>query len=215
MTKEQAIKMIKAKRECIELDTNGNAELCDRNCGECKLNYEQGNMGEQKEALDMAINALEQQPIAEERYQDLVEYFGDKDVAKCILEDREEFKKWLDRIKWYIRKADELARKLEQQPSEDCVSRAELKKWLDMNFSFGGALRKLEMFDQIDKELPPVTPTHGTCIDCKWWDSENNNTGYCNACKHGHWSSTWDIGIYRKTKADFYCADFEKRGSEK
>ena len=48
---------------------------------------------------------------------------------------------------------------LEQEPSEDCVSRAELKKWLDMNFSFGGALRKLEMFDRIDKELPPVTPT--------------------------------------------------------
>ena len=39
---------------------------------------------------------------------------------------------------------------------DDCVSRAELKKWLDLNFSFGGALRKLEMFDRIDKELPPV-----------------------------------------------------------
>ena len=48
---------------------------------------------------------------------------------------------------------------LEQQPCDDCVSRAELKKWHDMNFSFGGALRKLEMFDRIDKELPPVTPT--------------------------------------------------------
>lgn len=47
---------------------------------------------------------------------------------------------------------------LEQQPCDDCVSRAELKKWLDINFSFGGALRKLEMFDRIDKELPPVTP---------------------------------------------------------
>ena len=47
---------------------------------------------------------------------------------------------------------------LEQAPCEDLVSRAELKKWLDMNFSFGGASRKLELFDRLDKELPPVTP---------------------------------------------------------
>ena len=39
-------------------------------------------------AIDMAINALEQQSIAEERYQDLIEYFGDENVAKCVLEDR-------------------------------------------------------------------------------------------------------------------------------
>lgn len=48
---------------------------------------------------------------------------------------------------------------LNREPCEDCVSKAELKKWLDLNFSFGGALRKLEMFDRIDKELPSVTPT--------------------------------------------------------
>lgn len=60
LSKEQTISMLKAKKECIELDTSGNAELCDRNCGECKLNYEQGNMGEQIIALDMAIKALEQ-----------------------------------------------------------------------------------------------------------------------------------------------------------
>lgn len=48
---------------------------------------------------------------------------------------------------------------LERESCEDCVSRAELKKWLDMNFSFGGALRKLELFDRLDKELPSVTPT--------------------------------------------------------
>ena len=47
----------------------------------------------------------------------------------------------------------------------DCVSRAELKKWLDMNFSFGGALRKLELFDRLDKELPSVTPTQEPILD--------------------------------------------------
>ena len=45
----------------------------------------------------------------------------------------------------------------QKEPCEDCVSRADLKKWLDMNFSFGGATKKLELFDRLDKELPPVT----------------------------------------------------------
>lgn len=53
-------------------------------------------------------------------------------------------------------------RKSEEKPCEDAISRTELKKWLDMNFSFGGAARKLELFDRLDKELPPVTPTQKT-----------------------------------------------------
>lgn len=56
-------------------------------------------------------------------------------------------------------------RTLEQEPCEDCVSREELKKWLDMNFSFGGALRKLELFDRLDKELPSVIPKGVTVTD--------------------------------------------------
>lgn len=54
---------------------------------------------------------------------------------------------------------------LEQEPCKDAVSREELKKWLDMNFSFGGALRKLELFDRLDKELPSVTPKGVTVTD--------------------------------------------------
>lgn len=61
--------------------------------------------------------------------------------------------------------------------------------------------------------LPYATPTLGRCKNCRWWDSENNIVGHCHACKHGYMSDSWDIGIYRKTKADFYCADFEiKKG---
>lgn len=48
---------------------------------------------------------------------------------------------------------------LEQQSSDDCVSIAELEKWLDLNFSFGGACRKLELFNRLEKELPRVAPT--------------------------------------------------------
>ena len=63
MTNEQAKKMIRAKLECLKRETSGTDFDCNNsNCDECSLCYEQGNMGEQKEALDMAIKALEQQP---------------------------------------------------------------------------------------------------------------------------------------------------------
>lgn len=58
----------------------------------------------------------------------------------------------------YLKKELE-ALTLDQGPSSDAIDREELKKWLDMNFSFGGALRKIELFDRLDKELPSVAPT--------------------------------------------------------
>lgn len=61
MKNEQAKKMLKAKLECLKNETSGINHDCNmRLCDGCSLNYEQGNMGEQKEALDMAIKALEQ-----------------------------------------------------------------------------------------------------------------------------------------------------------
>ena len=64
MTNEEAKKMLKAKLECLKRETSGTDIDCNyRNCDECDLCYAQGNMGEQKEALDMAIKALEQEPI--------------------------------------------------------------------------------------------------------------------------------------------------------
>ena len=63
MTNEQATNMLKAKLECLKRETSGTNFDCIRcNCDECSLCYEQGNMGEQKEALVMAIKALEQEP---------------------------------------------------------------------------------------------------------------------------------------------------------
>ena len=63
MTNEQAKKMLKAKLECLKRETSGTDFDCNNsNCDECSLSYEQGNMGEQKEALVVSIKALEQQP---------------------------------------------------------------------------------------------------------------------------------------------------------
>lgn len=77
MTREEAIKMLTAKAECMKRDISGFDEDCNSHrCGECNLCYEQGNMGEQVEYLQMAIKALEEPqwiPVAER----LPEEFGD------------------------------------------------------------------------------------------------------------------------------------------
>lgn len=49
-----------------------------------------------------------EEAIAQERYEDLCEYFGE---SKDILKNRDDFKEWLDRVKWHIRKAEELYEK--------------------------------------------------------------------------------------------------------
>ena len=62
MTNEQAKKILIAKLECLKRETSGTDFDCNNsNCDECPLCYEQGNMGDQKKALDLAIKALEQQ----------------------------------------------------------------------------------------------------------------------------------------------------------
>lgn len=181
--------------------------------------------GHQTNHYEMAINALEQQPsdgeITITMKKGTLKYSGHGYVAY----NKDWFRKHFATEVAIITGYDGY---IEQQPSEDCVSRAELKKWLDVNFSFGGALRKIEMFDRIDKELPPVTPTkcianiqfskedlkkiceerieiameHGTCKDCKYNVKDKRTTTMC------------DIGhrFYMREPSTFYCADFEKRG---
>lgn len=63
MTKDEAIKMAKARLECLERSTSGLWENCNNDCENCNLNYDQGNMGEQKEWLKFAIKAMEQGPV--------------------------------------------------------------------------------------------------------------------------------------------------------
>lgn len=62
------------------------------------------------------------------------------------------------------------------------------------------------------RELKAAQPEIIHCKDCKWWDkSEDSPFGYCMAAKHGYMSPHWEIGIYRRYKGDFYCADAERR----
>lgn len=89
MTREEAIRCLS-----VHSSTNGSGLCTD------KQHYE---------AKQMAIKALEQElceDMAKERYEDLCEYFG---KAKDILKNREDFKAWLGRVRWHIRKAEELS----------------------------------------------------------------------------------------------------------
>lgn len=63
MTKDEAIKMAKAKLECLERSTSGLFMNCNNDCENCRLNYDQGNVGEQKELLKMMITILNQGPV--------------------------------------------------------------------------------------------------------------------------------------------------------
>lgn len=61
MTENEAKEMLKAKLTCMKLELMACTEKgCDRNCFDCAYNYAQGTMGEQKEALKMAIKVLEE-----------------------------------------------------------------------------------------------------------------------------------------------------------
>lgn len=183
------------------------------------------------------LNALiSKNELAQERFKDLEEYFGS---SKSILEDREEFKKWLERGKQNTKKVDELESKLEQQPSEEAIKYLECND-IDVQ-KFTEAMKKqrlqvikpnicddcvsrqavveyikacgAELGDDIENEfvrediqaLPPVTPIHGTCKDCFYYNIDEDGHGY-HCEKYGYTR----FPVY----ADFYCKDFEKRGNE-
>lgn len=97
MTREEAIKMIKAKLECMTRDVSGIDEDCNmRWCDECCLNYDQGNMGEQIEWLKMSIQALEDLESEEyERGKNSQELVLDKIRAE-IKDNRDEWIKGQD-----------------------------------------------------------------------------------------------------------------------
>lgn len=62
MTRDEAIKMMKAKLECMDHEVRGRWGYGNKKCDECMLMYEQGTLGEQMEWMEMAINALEHDP---------------------------------------------------------------------------------------------------------------------------------------------------------
>jgi len=78
-----------------------------------------------------------------------------------LLEENEDFQNYINKANHTNSQLIQLIEKhkMNRDTCDDCVSIAELEKWLDLNFSFGGACRKLELFERLEKELPRVTPT--------------------------------------------------------
>lgn len=194
MTNEKSKKMLKAKLECLKRETSGTDIDCNyRNCDECNLCYEQGNMGEQKEALEIAIKALEQQPILDTRQRE----------RQLEMEYQHGYDKG-----W-----EEGRKALEQQPCEDCISRqAVLDKKELVELEDGQSFYCINPEDV--ETLPPATPQ--PCEDCvsrealkeKKVYSEERHENVVPVAeidwlpsvkpqpKTGHWS--------RKTKVDAY-----------
>ena len=91
---------------------------------------------------------------------------------------------------------------------DDLISRMSLRESILASLILGGE----KTLDQIIDEEHSVDAVKVVrCKDCRWWDkSEDSPFGYCMAMKHGYMSANWEIGIYRKYKGDFYCADGER-----
>lgn len=59
MTIEKCITLFIAKVQCMKRKTSGTNRFCNSNCcDDCYLQYEQGNIGEQKEALAFALTII-------------------------------------------------------------------------------------------------------------------------------------------------------------
>lgn len=90
MTRQEAIKILKAKLACMERDMRGTDEDCnERNCLNCDLNYKQGTMGEQMEVLRIAIDALQSAqpgPLTEAKVVICKLYLDDLDKYKTCNE---------------------------------------------------------------------------------------------------------------------------------
>ena len=93
MTEIEAKTMLEAYIECDRRKNDVAYEKqCHDDCDNCKLCYEQGTVGEQREAVNMAIKALEKQipkkPIMKLYFEDIEEEYLCCQTCGDILSDR-------------------------------------------------------------------------------------------------------------------------------
>ena len=210
MTREEAIKMIKAKLECMTRDVSGrDCDCIDRRCDECSLNYEQGNMGEQKEWLRMSIEALEQQPSENEKIIRISKGTLKARTGRYVIYD----------VEWLKTHFNTTEAKLYGQPNEDCISRKAVLDALHRYFANGFDGDKwwnsTHVLDAINK-VPSITPQQKTgywiehkhggiehieCSKCKCWFLRKDliRNSYCPNCgSRNHWK--WELKMQEVKK---------------
>ena len=106
-------------------------ESCDgcklKSCGYCDITNRLIPYDGSRHGDCPLVEVPDEQPDrnAQERYEDLCEYFKDcSDKGIGIVRDRKEFKAWLERLHWHVVRCDELGRELEKLQSaqpEPCV----------------------------------------------------------------------------------------------
>ena len=71
MTESEAKGFVQGKLDCMSKCDIFNKEdnISDNDCDNCEYCYSQGNFGEQKEAFQMSINALEKQEKIKEAFE--------------------------------------------------------------------------------------------------------------------------------------------------
>ena len=103
-----------------------------------------------------------------------------------------------------MRKRQNECKKLIEEARKNKSS--DVEYWNGIYATFVEAKLTLDSIPTVDA-VPVVR-----CKDCKWWDKKAESPyGYCHACKHGHYSEHWEIGIYRVYKGDWFCADGERK----
>lgn len=129
---------------------------------------------------------LENKVLTHDKRMEIIKALEQETVSKEIYCNEHFARKQAEYELWKIK---------EQQPSEDCVSREQaLLALTGTNLGEKSADELIALFDKRMRALPPVTPTHGTCKDCK---------KYRNSLEH---CTQWVM----PTNDDFYCADYEK-----
>lgn len=135
-------------------------------------------------------------------------YKDDRETADYIIKALEQEEYYKDLAQSYERTIAKLTQAIaERQSSGDCVSREQAIVQLSIDLS---EIELPRIKDSLD-ELPPVTPTHGTCKDCKYAEIHNGKMSeHCSVkCE------PFCRKFLRFTSGeDFFCSDFDKRGNK-
>ena len=101
MTIDDCIKMLIAKEKCMKRETSGIDTDCNsHNCNDCYLCYAQGTMGEQRETLLFAVDAMRKYQLMQADYEARLK----ADMVAMLTEIQLEMEE--NTVRWYVGRVD-------------------------------------------------------------------------------------------------------------